>query len=488
MVLQGKDLPTVVECDSTGLPSAERETWLEHTLKSRYFFDNLYADTLTGIAGNPISGANTGSIYYPYYLRGYADAGDNFMAAPGSDGVWSGDWTENRLYDGHMGMHWESNAPKGTSGVGVWGGKKTRLVGMFYEWPGLAGGSTANLPARTGVLERSVAWLLGHNPPEVHVNSPTPGTVVTGNFLPITFSIKLDAGRAVTSRGVDYSLDGGETWTAINSPACADSGCIWDLAGAIGGAPVPNSTRVLLRVRIADDGSPSLHATSVMSGVFTLARSGGDTRGPVVVAGSAACSPLPIRGGTPATLFATLSDAETGGAAVSAAEYSLGAAPLPAGSGTAMVGTFGSASVQASAALATDNAPTGNLTLWVRGRDAAGNWGAATAITVPSVSRGTVAVDEEPTVDFLATPNPNPFHGRTSIRFGLARTGDVRLELFNLAGRRVRTLASGVLSPGAHVTVWDGRDERGVAVGAGVYFLRLVTPAKAYHARVVALN
>ena len=485
LLVTGHDIGFGLSDAGSPVYSQEREAWLEHTLKSRYFFDNLYADTLTGVPSSPVSGP--GSIYYPSYPT-YPDAGDNVMAPPAVDGVWTGDWTENLIHEGFMGMHWESSAPRGTNGVGVWGGKKSRLVGMFHEWAALAGTSTAHLDERTGVLNRSIAYLLGHNPPEVHLVSPVPGQVVTGNFLPISTSLKFDAGRLITSRTADYSLDGGETWTAINSLACADSGCIWDLAGALGGPPVPNSTRVLLRVRIADDGVPSLHATSTMTGVFTLARPNGDARGPVLVAGSATCSPMPLRGGAPATLFATLSDAETGGGTVAAAEFSLGAAPAPAGSGAAMGGTFGGASVQASAAIPTNNVPTGTQTLWVRGRDIAGNWGPAFALTVPSVSQGVVAVGDEVTVDFLGRPSPNPFQGQTSLRFGLAHATRVRLELFDLAGRRVRTLVDGELAAGPHASSWDGRDEHGAAVRAGVYFVRLSTPEKAFRGRVVALD
>jgi flagellar hook assembly protein FlgD len=91
-------------------------------------------------------------------------------------------------------------------------------------------------------------------------------------------------------------------------------------------------------------------------------------------------------------------------------------------------------------------------------------------------------------VDFLATPSPNPFQGATSVRFGLARASNVRLELFDLAGRRVRTLASGELAAGPHAISRDGRDEHGATLAAGVYFVRLMTPALTFHTRVVSLR
>ena len=51
---------------------------------------------------------------------------------------------------------------------------------------------------------------------------------------------------------------------------------------------------------MTDDGQPQLRGEDVMSGTFTLARPAGDTRGPVVVAGSASTSPSPLLIGEPA--------------------------------------------------------------------------------------------------------------------------------------------------------------------------------------------
>ena len=72
---------------------------------------------------------------------------------------------------------------------------------------------------------------------------------------------------------------------------------------------------------------------------------------------------------------------------------------------------------------------------------------------------------------------PNPFNPETTIRFDLPVDAEVRLELFDVLGQRVRTLASGWLSAGGQRVVWDGRDEAGSAVGNGVYFYRLQADA-----------
>ena len=97
-------------------------------------------------------------------------------------------------------------------------------------------------------------------------------------------------------------------------------------------------------------------------------------------------------------------------------------------------------------------------------------------------------MDDAAAVDFLATPSPNPSRGLATIRFGLARAGEVHLELFDLAGRRVQTLISSDLAPGPHAATWNGRDRQGNHVRNGVYFVRLTTPSKVFQTRLVRLN
>ena len=50
------------------------------------------------------------------------------------------------------------------------------------------------------------------------------------------------------------------------------------------------------------------------------------------------------------------------------------------------------------------------------------------------------------------------------------------LTIYDVNGRRVRTLVDCADDPGEKSIVWDGKDERGVAVSSGVYFYRLITP------------
>lgn len=71
---------------------------------------------------------------------------------------------------------------------------------------------------------------------------------------------------------------------------------------------------------------------------------------------------------------------------------------------------------------------------------------------------------------------PNPFNPATTLRFEVLTAGKVDLEIFDLQGRRVRTLLGGSWTPpGRHQVTWSGRDDQGRALGAGVYLCRLAT-------------
>jgi len=77
----------------------------------------------------------------------------------------------------------------------------------------------------------------------------------------------------------------------------------------------------------------------------------------------------------------------------------------------------------------------------------------------------------------LSLPQPNPFTRSATLRFRLPAERDVTLEVLDLAGQRVKLLASGTLPAGEHVASWDGTDARGARRAPGVYFVRLTDDA-----------
>lgn len=69
--------------------------------------------------------------------------------------------------------------------------------------------------------------------------------------------------------------------------------------------------------------------------------------------------------------------------------------------------------------------------------------------------------------------SPNPFAGATNLTLALAVGAPVRLEVVDVSGRVVRRLTVARLEPGEHRLSWDGRDDRGARVPAGVYLARV---------------
>jgi hypothetical protein len=74
----------------------------------------------------------------------------------------------------------------------------------------------------------------------------------------------------------------------------------------------------------------------------------------------------------------------------------------------------------------------------------------------------------------LLPSHPNPFNPLTTIRYELLRPSEVRLAIYDLSGRLVRTLVDGTTkAAGTHRAVWNGQDTYGVAVASGVYLVAL---------------
>ena len=73
----------------------------------------------------------------------------------------------------------------------------------------------------------------------------------------------------------------------------------------------------------------------------------------------------------------------------------------------------------------------------------------------------------------LGAVYPNPFRQATTVPFTLAEPGTVTLDVYDVLGRHVATLAAGRLAAGAHTATWNGRDRRGAPAAAGLYVVRL---------------
>jgi len=95
---------------------------------------------------------------------------------------------------------------------------------------------------------------------------------------------------------------------------------------------------------------------------------------------------------------------------------------------------------------------------------------------------GVEAIDSMPTSFFVTDWSPNPTRTAASLRYGLPRAAEVRVSIFSVDGRQVRTLVNGLEPAGYRCVRWDGRDAAGCACAPAVYFCRAdVGPLRKSH-------
>jgi len=98
-------------------------------------------------------------------------------------------------------------------------------------------------------------------------------------------------------------------------------------------------------------------------------------------------------------------------------------------------------------------------------------------VVVPTTPTSAVGQDGVlPVVSTLHANYPNPFNPMTTIAFDLAASGRVRIDVFSIDGRRVRTLVDEDFGPGRHSAVFDGRDQTGRQVASGTYLYVMQGP------------
>ncbi len=77
-----------------------------------------------------------------------------------------------------------------------------------------------------------------------------------------------------------------------------------------------------------------------------------------------------------------------------------------------------------------------------------------------------------PTAPEMRRPMPNPLRAATVIPYAVSEPGTVRMHVYDIFGRRVRTLVDRPHMAGWFLARWDGRDTDGLSVGNGVYYVR----------------
>lgn len=83
---------------------------------------------------------------------------------------------------------------------------------------------------------------------------------------------------------------------------------------------------------------------------------------------------------------------------------------------------------------------------------------------------------EAPIMRFELEQNyPNPFNPTTTIEYNLNTSDNVKLEIFDIKGERIKTLVNGFQTPGNYSVQWDGTNNSGSKLSSGVYFYTIQT-------------
>ena len=113
----------------------------------------------------------------------------------------------------------------------------------------------------------------------------------------------------------------------------------------------------------------------------------------------------------------------------------------------------------------------GSYEYWITAVDSAGNESDASDIAAVVLSASEQAT--VPTVFALEQNYPNPFNPSTQIRYALPEATGVVITVYDMMGRKVRTLVQDTQSAGYHTALWNATNDRGLPVSAGMYIYTL---------------
>jgi len=120
--------------------------------------------------------------------------------------------------------------------------------------------------------------------------------------------------------------------------------------------------------------------------------------------------------------------------------------------------------------------------------DVAGFWCGSAVIKVGFPTPVGEKVGADPRTFSLGRPFPNPFNPLVSLRYEIPERSRVKIQVFDVSGRLVKTLTDGVLPRGRYIASWDGRNESGRAVSSSVYYFRMRAPGLEQTRKVVLLK
>ncbi|MGB3340708.1 MAG: S8 family serine peptidase [bacterium] len=461
-------------------PSADT-LFCKNYLHFRYIGDITLTswNTLYGMSLDPISGLYTGGVIYHPFRDGAA--GDSIrLSGTGASGTGSYVWHGEEANDS-CAIKWESTSDMGSSGNGVWGGHKTRVVTNAFEITQIDT-TDPNSVIRANILNNMFIWLIGHDHPDVTLSSPQGGQTYVSSPLSIEWTSSAYGSAIIDTTWLEYSPDQGQTWVEIASGQNVTSPYSWDIGS------LTNGPNYIVRITVCDGNIyPSMKGSNQTTN-FTINIPGNDYIGPKVLPQSIVVQTNPKIVTPTDTLLpitAIISDSLTGLSDISLAQWRI------SGFGTYPMypddGAWDEIQEMANSAIRFSYIPgnTDVCTLWVRGRDNAptedpnwGEWVYRTFTLIDGVPVG-IGIDEGfdiiPLAYAFSSPAPNPFVKNTKITYALPHPRKVSLKIYNCLGQVVRVLIDGKKEPGIYSLSWDGRDELNRRLGSGIYFIKYST-------------
>jgi hypothetical protein len=128
--------------------------------------------------------------------------------------------------------------------------------------------------------------------------------------------------------------------------------------------------------------------------------------------------------------------------------------------------------------------------IYVMAGDMLGNWNPPNQ-TYRMINFGGVGVEEQPPVVLRSTidaVSPSVVRDFARLSYTIGQAGHVRLGVYDVTGKLVRSLVDGSVAPGTRTAVWNRTDGNGRQVSSGTYFFRLTVDGRSFSAKSVVLD
>jgi beta-lactamase superfamily II metal-dependent hydrolase len=354
----------------------------------------------------------------------------------------------NRLHNHGVHTYWTEQG-SGAAPTAGWDKVANGQIAIYAVWqPGgidsiLAAPAIADTFSNSGTAVDAIA-------PLVALVTPNGGeTLAAGGSAPINWTATDNVG--VTTVDVDYSTDEGDSWTNVVAGAPNTGSLTWN---------VPNLPTSFALVRVtAHDGAGNTGVAS-SGGDFTIA----DLTAPVVAVTTPHAGDSYLTSSQQSVTWTASDNVGVDSVNVDYSVNGAGGPWQPVEHGLANSGT-----VQ----WTLPDAPTDSALVMVTAFDHALNQSSGTNDGLFQIQQDLTGVGGGVARFALYPAVPSPSVGGTQLRFSLATPGPAALEVFDLAGRLVWSLNQASLGAGEHAINWPAVSDRGVPVGAGIYFVRL---------------